>query len=151
MCTEQWLYLDLNLQYGKLWYAVYIEIATFTHLYIPKPTLTGLPNACLSPHPLPTLFTRLLFISCSFPRQGGGGGNAVVNCVGKFESGSCPISCGGGSLIQTFRVSIAAANGGTECAYADGYTQSLSCNNQPCRMIFSSFSLFFCHPISFPV
>jgi hypothetical protein len=59
--------------------------------------------------------------------------SAVINCVGDFNaSGACSASCGGGTQIQTYRITTPAANGGTACPYANGFTQSQACNTERC-------------------
>ena len=51
----------------------------------------------------------------------------VINCVGSW--GDCTVTCGGGT--QTYAVTTAAANGGTDCQAADASTQACSVQDCP--------------------
>jgi hypothetical protein len=56
-----------------------------------------------------------------------------VDCVGAaVVAGSCTVTCGGGTLKYRFDVSVAAKNGGVECALANGATYDVSCNTNVC-------------------
>jgi hypothetical protein len=57
----------------------------------------------------------------------------VVDCIGSFVvTGDCSVSCGGGTILSTFIVSTPASNGGVECLFGNGTTQSQTCNSNNC-------------------
>jgi hypothetical protein len=56
------------------------------------------------------------------------GAAPAVNCVGAY--GACSATCGAGT--QAYAISIAAANGGTQCAVSNGLTQV--CNVATCPL-----------------
>lgn len=58
--------------------------------------------------------------------------NNAIDCVGEWSYSTCSISCGGGVRTRTFHVVQPAANGGVECVYIDGTTETLTCNTPPC-------------------
>jgi len=56
-----------------------------------------------------------------------------IDCIGSWGDWSqCTESCGGGIQTRAFTVSVAAQNGGRECAFADGATDTRACNEQSC-------------------
>lgn len=58
---------------------------------------------------------------------------SLVDCVGEWSGfGECSQSCGSGTQIRTFTITTQAANNGTECAFANGDTQSQGCNTFGC-------------------
>jgi hypothetical protein len=59
---------------------------------------------------------------------------SVIACQGGWGAwGSCSASCGSRAVkLRPFVVSVAAANGGAECAFANGATQPTSCGLSPC-------------------
>ena len=64
-----------------------------------------------------------------------------VDCVGAFgdwyTTGECNVTCGTGTqdTAREFTITTAAANGGTDCPYANGYieTSTQSCDAGPCN------------------
>ena len=61
----------------------------------------------------------------------------ALNCLGSFvNTGTCSKSCGsGGLLTQTYQITRDVAGGGVHCPTANGATQAVPCNTQPCRML----------------
>ena len=58
---------------------------------------------------------------------------AKVNCVGAYSAwGTCSKTCGAGSQVATFKITKAAANGGTACAAADKASKSQACTVKAC-------------------
>lgn len=56
----------------------------------------------------------------------------AVDCVGSFIYGACNATCGGGVQNGTFVVTLAAANRGKDCSYANQSTTNRACNTQQC-------------------
>jgi len=60
----------------------------------------------------------------------------VVNCVGSWsEYGSCSATCGGGAQLRTYSITTNAANGGIQCPFRNGDTETRSCNNDACPIV----------------
>jgi hypothetical protein len=57
----------------------------------------------------------------------------AVDCVGSWVDQGCPGTCGA-ALVQTsvYKVTRPAANFGQDCPFADGATNTTSCNLPEC-------------------
>ena len=58
------------------------------------------------------------------------------NCNGSYINGPCSKSCGGGTMMQTYMITVPSANGGASCSALNGSIAVANCSTNPCRMPF---------------